>query len=229
MPRIGRVVAPNMPHHVVQRGHNRNAVFVNDGAYSYYLDTLGKWTQLLQVKVYAWCLMTNHVHLLLDPRDDIKSIGLLMKRLAGRQTRFVNKQENRTGSLWDGRYKMSIVDSDQYFLQCCRYIELNPVRAKMVIRPENYRWSSYRENTGLSSSGTVDRHGFTQLSGVSFETYRNYVAQDTPSSEAEFISPRLESNCLTGGNRFVTEIELRTGIRLEYKRPGRPPINKVID
>ena len=80
MPRIGRVVAPNMPHHVVRRGHNRNVVFVVDGDYSYYLDTLGKWTQQLQVKVYAWCLMTNHVHLLLDPGDDIISIGLLMKR-----------------------------------------------------------------------------------------------------------------------------------------------------
>jgi REP element-mobilizing transposase RayT len=106
-----------MPHHVVQRGHNRNAVFVGDGDYCYYLDTLGDWARQLQVKVYAWCLMTNHVHLLLDPGDDIKSIGLLMKRLAGRQTRFVNQQENRTGSLWDGRYKMSIVDSDEYFLQ----------------------------------------------------------------------------------------------------------------
>jgi len=229
MPRIGRVVAPNMPHHVVQRGHNKNIVFEDDGGYSYYFDTLGKWTRQLQVKVYAWCLMTNHIHLLLDPRDDIKSIGLLMKRLAGRQTRFVNKQENRTGSLWDGRYKMSIVDSDQYFLQCCRYIELNPVKAKMVIQPENYRWSSYRENAGLSSSVIVDRHGFTKISDVSFENYRNYVAQDTPSSEAEFISQRLESNRLTGGGKFVKEIESRTGIRLEYKRPGRPPMNKAID
>ncbi len=229
MPRIGRVVAPNMPHHVVQRGHNRNVVFVDDGDYFYYLDALRKWTQQLQVKVYAWCLMTNHVHLLLDPGDDIKSIGLLMKRLAGRQTRFINKQENRTGSLWDGRYKMSIVDSDQHFLQCCRYIELNPIKAKIVIWPENYRWSSYSENAGLSSPGIVDRHGFTQLSGVNFEDYRNYVAQDTPSFEAEFISQRLESNRLTGGDRFVKEIESRTGIRLEYKRPGRPLMNKDID
>ena len=142
MPRIGRVVVPNMPHHVVQRGHNRKAVFVDDADYSYYLDTLRSWTQQLRVKVYAWCLMTNHIHLLLDPGDDIKSIGLLMKRLAGRQTRFVNKQENRTGSLWDGRYKMSIVDSDEYFLQCCRYIEVNPVKAKIVMRSVDYRWSS---------------------------------------------------------------------------------------
>jgi putative transposase len=214
MPRIGRVVAPNMPHHVVQRGHNRNAVFVDDGAHFYYFDTLREWTQILQVKVYAWCLMTNHVHLLLDPGDDIKSIGLLMKRLAGRQTRYVNKQEHRTGSLWDGRYKMSIVDSDQYFLQCCRYIELNPVKARMIIQPENYRWSSYRENAGLSSSVIVDRQGFTKLSGVNFENYREFVVEGSSASESEFISQRLESNRLTGGDRFVEEIETRTGIWL---------------
>jgi len=174
-------------------------------------------------------LMTNHVHLLLDPGDDIKSIGLLMKRLAGRQARFVNKQENRTGTLWDGRYKMSIAASDEYFLQCCRYIELNPVKSKMVKRPTDYRWSSYRENTGLSPSVIVDRHGFTNLCDISFEGYQEYVAENTPASEAEFISQRLESNRLTGGSRFVKEIERRTGIRLEYKRPGRPPTSKTND
>ncbi len=99
----------------------------------------------------------------------------------------------------------------------------------MLIRPENYRWSSYRENAVLSSSGIVDRHRFMKLSDISVEGYRNYVAQDTPSSEAEFISQRLESNRLTDGDRFIKEIESRTGIRLEYKRPGRPPMNKVID
>ena len=125
--------------------------------------------------------------------------------------------------------KCSIVDSDQYFLQCCRYIELNPVSAKMVTKPENYRWSSYRENAGLSSSGVVDRHAFTQLCGFSFEDYRNYVAQTAPSSEAKFISQRLESNRLTGGDRFVKEVESRTGIRLEYKRPGRPLMKKIIN
>jgi putative transposase len=97
----------------------------------------------------------------------------------------------------------------------------------MVTRPENYRWSSYRENAGLSSSGVVDRHAFTQLSDFSFEDYRNYLAQNAPSSETEFISQRLESNRLTGGDRFVKEVESRTGIRLEYKRPGRPPMRKL--
>lgn len=123
----------------------------------------------------------------LDLGDDAKSIGLLMKRVAGRQTRYVNKQEHHTGSLWDGRYKMIIVDSDTCFLQCRRYIEFNPVNEKMVTRPEHYLWSSYRENVNLSPSKIVGRSGFKKLSEGS----------------------------------FIEEFELRTGIRLEYKRPGR--------
>ncbi|MDO7672918.1 MAG: transposase [Reinekea forsetii] len=222
MPRIGRVVAPNMPHHIVQRGHNKNAIFVENADYSYYLNTLVKWTRLLSVNVYAWCLMTNHVHLLLDPGDNVKSIGLLMKRLAGRQTRYVNKQEHRTGSLWEGRYKMSIVESDSYFLQCCRYIELNPVKAKMVAQPEHYRWSSYQENAGLSPPQIIDRTAFKKLNDIGFNHYREFVAKGSSISEAIFISQMLESNRLTGKAPFVEEIELRTGIRLEFKRPGRP-------
>ena len=115
--------------------------------------------------------MTNHVHLLLDLGDDVKSIGLLMKRLAGRQTRYVNKQEPRTGSLWEGRYKMSIVESDSYFLQCCRYIELNPVKAKMVAQPEHYRWSSYQENAGLSPPQIINRTAFKNLNDISVDHY----------------------------------------------------------
>lgn len=97
MPRKARLVIPNMPHHIVQRGHNRNAVFVEDGDYLYYLNTLREWKAELGVKVYAWCLMTNHIHLILDPGNDTNSIALLMKRLAGRQTRYVNKHERRSG------------------------------------------------------------------------------------------------------------------------------------
>ena len=166
--------------------------------------------------------MTNHVHLLLDPGDDVKRIGLLMKRLAERQTRYVNKQEHRTGPLWEGRYKMCIVESDSYFLQCCRYIKLNPVKAKMVAQPEHYRWSSYQENAGLSSPQIINRTAFKNLNDISVDHYREFIAQGSPTSEAMFISQMLESNRLTGRTPFVEEIERRTGIRLEFKRPGRP-------
>ncbi len=96
----------------------------------------------LDCKVYAYCLMDNHVHLLIAPGDTPQNISLLLKYLAGRQTKFTNKQLNRTGSLWEGRFKSYIVESPEYLLACCRYIELNPVRAAMVDDPADYRWSS---------------------------------------------------------------------------------------
>ena len=103
MPRKARVIVSDCPHHVVQRGHNRKAVFITDEDYQYCLSTLIEWKKELEVKVYGWCLMTNH--LILDPGNKSGRISLLMKRLAGRQARYVNKLEGRSGSLWEGRYK----------------------------------------------------------------------------------------------------------------------------
>ena len=226
MPRTGRIVAPDMPHHIVQRGHNRNVVFVEESDYLYYLDNLQEWSLNLGVKLYAWCLMTNHVHLLLNPGNCTESIGLLMKRLAGRQTRYVNKQEGRTGSLWDGRYKLSIVDFSDYFLVCCRYIELNPVKAGIVDHPADYRWSSFAENADINDANIVDRAAFSEICTMRAHQYRNFVLEGDKEQDRQFISDRIESNRLTGSTRFVDEIELRTGFRIEYRKPGRPRTSK---
>jgi len=139
MPRKARVVLPNYPHHVVQRGYNRQAVFIEETDYLYYLENLAEWKTTLGCKVYGYCLMTNHVHLIVDPGERAENLGLLVKRLAGRQTRLVNRVERRTGSLWEGRYKSSAIETDRYLLACCRYVELNPVRAGMVATPAEYR------------------------------------------------------------------------------------------
>jgi putative transposase len=222
MPRMARVVIPNMPHHVVQRGHNRRAVFIEPSDYLYYLDTLSKWKEKLGVKVYSWCLMTNHVHLILDPGDDCLSIGLLMKRLAGRQTRYVNKKENRTGSLWEGRYKLRVIDKDEYLLQCSRYIDLNPVKAAIVLHPEDYRWSGYAAKVGLSQCNIIDLDTCYMAFKDPSRDYRKFVAQGTGLNEGAFISRQLERNQLTGAGKFVDQIEHRTGIRIEPRIPGRP-------
>ena len=144
MPRQARVVIPNIPHHIVQRGHNRQVVFAAYEDYFYYLVNLLELKSLLACKVYSYCLMTNHVHLIIDPGKEPGNLSLLMKRVAGRQTRYVNKRQNRTGSLWDGCFKSSPVSTHEYLLLCCRYVELNPVRAGIVDSPEKYSWSSYR-------------------------------------------------------------------------------------
>ena len=141
MPRIARIVIADYPHHIIQRGHNRQVVFAGDEDYLYCLENLKEWKKTFKCKVYAYCLMTNH-YLIVSPSKKAENLALLMKRVSGRQTRYVNKIERRSGTLWEGRYKSSLINEDGYLLACCRYIELNPVRAGIVNEPAEYRWSS---------------------------------------------------------------------------------------
>src|SRR5690606_27914972 len=121
MPSKGRIVLSNYPHHVVQRGHNRQVVFAAEQDYQRYISDLRELKDVFGVNVYAYCLMTNHVHLLLAPGEAIAGLANLMKALAARATRYRNRLEGRTGTLWESRYKSSVVESDTYLLACCRY------------------------------------------------------------------------------------------------------------
>lgn len=222
MPRTARVIVPNCPHHIVQRGHNRSAVFVSDNDYDYYLSTLKEWKQELGLKVYAYCLMTNHIHLIVEPGDRGESIGLLMKRLAGRQTRYVNKLERRSGSLWEGRYKVSPIATESYLLRCCRYVDLNPVKANMVQYAEQYRWSSYRAKIGIEHCEWLDLDDCYRGMADPVSAYRKFVESGISEEEYQFIQQVVASNQLTGNTVFIDEIERRLGIRIEHRKPGRP-------
>lgn len=137
MSRTGRIVLPDYPHHVVHRGHNKQDVFRRQQDYERYLAALQEFRRRYGVKLYAYCLMTNHVHLLLEPSSPT-GLAQLMKRVAGRYTRYYNRSAGRTGTLWEGRYRSSLVERESYLLACCRYIELNPVRAGLVAKPDLY-------------------------------------------------------------------------------------------
>jgi putative transposase len=230
MPRTGRVILPNYPHHVVQRGHNRQIVFPQSQDYRYYLDTLLEWKAGYDIKVYAWCLMTNHVHLVLEPPEAVENLGRLMKRLAGRQTRYVNRRLARSGTLWEGRYKSSPIQTDAYFLACCRYVELNPVRAGMVADPDSYPWSSYCSRPMSSATGLLDEHPTYRALGRSpverLQQYRQFVRAGTPDAELQLIRQSLQRCQLTGDGRFVDTVERLTGRRVEHKAPGRQPLPK---
>ncbi|MBI5617936.1 MAG: transposase [Gammaproteobacteria bacterium] len=226
MPRMGRVVVPRYPHHVVQRGHNRQAVFVEVRDYLRYLETLKEFKDEFGVKVYAYCLMTNHVHLLLAP-DDATGIGKLMKRLAARQTRRHNRMEGRTGTLWEGRYKSSVVQTDSYLLACCRYIELNPVRAQMVSDPASYRWSSCGARLGRNAPGVLTWDPCFSALGDSDEIrrarYWNFLHDSIPEDEWKLIREAVQRGQLTGTSRFSEEIAAITGRRIVRRGRGRPP------
>ena len=221
-----RVFVPGFPHHVVQRGHNRNAVFIETPDYEFYLANLIKWKSHYRVGVYAYCLMTNHVHLVLVPYGDDNAISNLMRRLSARQGRRANRLESRIGTLWSGRFKCSVVDTDEYLLACLRYVELNPVHARIVDHPEDYRWSSYAQRLGLNEDNWLNPDPVTASLGATTsarrEAYAKFVREGVPTVEREFIHDAVTRNQLTGNDRFVDEIERRTGLRIETRAQGRP-------
>ena len=226
MPRKARILLPDTPHHIVQRGHNRSVVFVEDSDYQYYLNTLEEWKTKLGVRVHAYCLMTNHVHLVLRPGDDTSSIAQLMKRLAARQTRKVNRLEKRSGTLWESRYRSSPIDTDAYLLACTRYVELNPVRAGMVAAPLDYRWSSYAAKVGHVSRKLVDIDecylALAADTNARRAAYQSLVNAGVGHNEKKVIERSVQRGQLTGGKRFIDQVEARTGIRVESRGRGRP-------
>ena len=229
MPRRARVILKETAHHIVQRGHNRQAVFVEEADFQYYLATLRAWKRALGVKVYAYYLMTNHVHLVLDPGADAMAIGKLMKRLAGRQTRYVNCLERRTGSLWEGRYKSSPIEAETYLLACCRYVDMNPVRAGMLERAEDYRWSSYRQKVGMEELWIDEDDSYRGLAtNISDrrQRYRKFVMQTDTVEMDGMIRAAHRNGWLTGTGRFADEIEAKIGIRIENRTQGRPRKNE---
>lgn len=226
MPRTSRVVLPNHPHHVIQRGHNRQIVFVSNEDYLYYLENLKEWKKIIGCKVYAYCLMTNHVHLIIDPVNDVENLSLLMKRISGRQTRYVNKTEGRSGTLWEGRYKSSPIKKDEYLLACCRYIELNPVRAGIVNNPKQYKWSSYKYKIGMERNNWLDIDPCYKALGTTDrereKRYKGFVKGLNPDGEWETIRQAVQRGQLTGSRRFVDEVEKEIGRRVEFRKQGRP-------
>ena len=203
-------------------------VFASDEDYLYYLENLKEWKNKLGCKVYAYCLMTNHVHLVVDSGENEQNLAQLMKRVAGRQTRYVNKLEKRTGSLWEGRYKSSIINSKEYLLACCRYVELNPVRAGMVSAPAAYRWSSCGRKTGVVLQEWLDYDSsYLELDTdavIRCRKYEDWIAREVPEEELDLIRKSIQRGQLTGSFRFIDEIEQKTNRRVEFRGQGRPKI-----
>jgi len=176
MARHPRLNLPNVPQHVIQRGNNRTACFFAETDYQLYLAKLHEYAEQFSVQIHAYVLMTNHVHLLLTPCSP-HGISLLMQSLGRYYVQYINKTYQRSGTLWEGRYKSTLVDSEAYFLSVSRYIELNPVRANMVTRPIDYPWSSFRVNSHADTSSLITYHPcFKQLGKTLTERCESYLA-----------------------------------------------------
>ncbi|MHB1679569.1 MAG: transposase [bacterium] len=226
MPKSKRIILPDCPHHIVQRGHNRQVIFADNEDFKNYLENLQELKVKYEIKIFAYCLMTNHIHLLLQPGEKTKNLGNFMKTLAARTTRYFNMLEGRSGTLWESKYKSSIVQSEQYLLVCTRYIELNPVRASITEYPEDYPWSSYIARMGGSGKEWLDIDpmflSLGETEAIRRENYLKFIGENIPSGESEFIRTALKREQLTGNSRFIDAVEQIVGRRVERRGQGRP-------
>jgi putative transposase len=225
MPRRARLNLPGVPWHIIQRGNNRSKCFFADGDYRFYLDCLREFAGKFQCAVHAYVLMTNHVHLLLSP-EETGSASQMMKQLGQRYVQYVNRTHQRSGTLWEGRFRSCLTQSEEYLLTCYRYIELNPVRAAMVGHPRAYPWSSYRCNAEGNSDVLITPHEEYRRLGKTEESRREaYCAlleADLDPRRIEEIRCATNGNTALGGNRFKAQIEGTLGRRARRGLPGRP-------
>jgi putative transposase len=226
MPRQPRYDLPGLPQHVIQRGNNRQAVFFEEADYRRYLDDLNEVSEKVGCLIHAYVLMTNHVHLLVTPTESA-GISRLIQGLGRRYVAYVNGTYQRTGTLWEGRYKASLVAADDYLLTCMRYIELNPVRAGMVEHPADYRWSSFNWNAhGLSDGVQVSSHSCYLALGKGHSerqyAYRELFRQALPAEQVHAIRDTTNSCLVLGNDRFREEVARATGQRTTKGRAGRP-------
>lgn len=225
MPRRARLAVPGVPWHIIQRGNNRSACFYADEDYHRYLDTLKEQAEKYGCVIHAYVLMTNHVHILLTPEHE-DSASLLMKHLGQRYVQYVNRTYKRSGTLWEGRFRSCIAQSEDYVLSCYRYIELNPVRANMVKHPREYRWSSYRVNAEGTEDEMIEGHEeYLRLGRSSASRQVSYKALFKAHIDDEVIDEIRQAtngNYVLGDNRFREEIEEMLQRRVIPGVSGRP-------
>jgi len=225
MPRRARLYIPELPYHLVQRGNNREACFFEPDNYQFYLELLKENMQRYGVVLHAYVLMTNHIHLLLTPTET-DSISRLMRVVGSRYAYYLNKTYKRTGTIWEGRHKSSLIDADNYLLKCYRYIEMNPVAAAMVKSPSEYPWSSFHCNALGQANTLITPHEIYTSLGISAEerthAYRELYQSHLAKEDIHVIRNAAHYCHPTGDNRFKESIEQQIGRRLGYAKRGRP-------
>ena len=225
MPRRARLSLPGVTWHILQRGNNRADCFFADEDYQYYLAQLPDLCTRFDCALHAYVLMSNHVHLLLTP-NYADSAAQLMKNLGQRYVQYVNRTYRRSSTLWEGRFRSSLVQVQHYLLRCYRYIELNPVRANMVEHPAGYRWSSYSVNAEGKQSTLITPHAEYLALGsgevIRRQRYADIFRTEIDEVELKDIRAAVNGGYAFGGERFKNEIAAALGRRVAPAVGGRP-------
>jgi putative transposase len=226
MPRQARLVVPDVALHVVQRGHDRRDCFRHDTDYLVYLSNLRDLCARTSCALHAYCLMTNHVHLLLTPRSE-DGCARLMRGLGQRYVQYFNRRYARRGTLWEGRFRSCLVDSAPYVIACHRYVELNPVRAGMVTSPSAYKWSSYAGNAGHVCNRLLTPHaeylGLTNDPTRRHAAYQDLFAMADEPAFLAAVRDATNGGLALIGERLKARLPQETHARLTRKSPGPRP------
>ena len=225
MPRRRRLDLPDIPQHIVHRGNNRGVTFFADEDRADYLALVEEHAAWQRVRIHAYVLMTNHVHLLATP-ERWGAMSAMMQDIGREYVTRINRRYRRTGTLWEGRFHSCPVQSGSYLLTCMRYIELNPVRAGMVGAPSDYAWSSYRRNAEGVANPWLSPHPVYASLGADRQSrcaaYRALFAGHWDEDTLTSLRRHTRQGAAWGGERFQREIESALGRRVAYRARGRP-------
>ncbi|NNC98724.1 MAG: transposase [Gammaproteobacteria bacterium] len=231
MPRLARVSLIGVAQHVIQRGNNRQICFGSEADMAAYVGWLKKFSKQYKVDIHAWVLMSNHVHLLCTPHE-VQAVSTMMQSLGRMYVRYFNQKYGRSGTLWEGRFKSCLVQSERYLLGCHRYIELNPVRAKIVDEPSEYRWSSYQCNALGRETGLRTPHELYlklgRTKGDRLAAYRSLFEVHVSDQLNTDLRKCTNKGLALGDDRFKQYIESLSHQRvtpLKVGRPAKPPEN----
>ncbi len=225
MARLPRLIVPGQPHHLIQRGAGRQPVFLDDDDRQRFLRHVKEGARQFTVAIHAYVLMSNHFHLLVTPAE-ANGLARMMQWVGRHYVPYFNLKHGRSGTLWQGRYRTAVIDSERYLLLCSRYIELNPVRAGIVAAPADYGWSSYRHHAGLATDSLITEHPlFWALGNTPFAreaAYRRLIDEALSESEMTSLTEATLKGWAVGSAQFKETLAKKAGQQVAPKKAGRP-------
>ncbi len=224
MSRRTRVYLPGLPYHIVQYGNEQKSCFMEADNYQYYLDLWKAAASRYDVLVHAYCIMQYNVHLIVTPLNET-AVAKASRVVSSCYAKYINRRYHRSGSLWSGRYRASLIQSEKYLLTSCRYVELRPVVQKLVKQPEDYRWSSYGFNAWGDDSWVVPHEEYLKLGDTQAErcaNYRSLFKGNLKEDDVRRIDQAVQFSYPTCDKEFKRAIEKKYGVDLGYAKRGRP-------
>ena len=225
MARLARVSVPGYPYRVIQRGNNRQRIFATDADRVLMCDLLSENATRFDVAIHAYVLMDNHFHLLLTP-STADGLPKMMQAVGRRYVRYFNDVQQRSGTLWEGRYKSALVQTERYLMACMVYLDLNPVRAGLVSRPQDHRWSSHAHYAGVCNDRLVTPHALVwELGNTPFareSRYRELVQAGVTERQRAVLGQAVTNGWVVGDSSFIARLQSATVRRLTRGSPGRP-------